>query len=85
MRQKYVVQVEPDARRLLQGLIAADTAPARTLTRARIRLKSDQGADGSGWTDARVVEAVKTSQPTVARVPRSASTSASWTGRRKRS
>jgi hypothetical protein len=49
-------------------LIAAGTAPARKLTRARILLKSDQGPHGPGWTDVRVADAVETSQPTVARV-----------------
>jgi transposase len=68
MRQKYVVQLEPEERAALHGLIAAGTAPARKLTHARILLKSDQGPAGPGWVDARVAEAVETSQPTVARV-----------------
>jgi transposase len=70
MRQKCVVQLDPDERRYLQGLIAAGTAPARKLSRARILLKSDQGPAGPGWIDERVAEAVETSQPTVARVRR---------------
>jgi hypothetical protein len=68
MRQKYVVQLEPEERAALHGLIAAGTAPARKLTHARILLKSDQGPAGPGWVDARVAEAVETRQPTVARV-----------------
>lgn len=68
MRQKYVVQLSPAERNQLQGLIAAGTAPARKLTHARILLKSDQGPEGPGWVDARVAEAVETSQPTVSRM-----------------
>ena len=68
MRQKYVVQLSAEERSYLQGLIAAGTAPARKLARARMLLKSDQGPDGPGWTDVRVADAVETSQPTVARV-----------------
>jgi len=68
MRQKYVVYLSPAEREQLQGLIAAGTAPARKLTHARILLKSDQGAEGPGWVDWRVADAVETSQPTVSRV-----------------
>lgn len=68
MRQKYVVQLGVEERTYLQGLIAAGTAPARKLARARMLLKSDQGPDGPGWVDVRVADAVETSQPTVARV-----------------
>ncbi|CAN5660077.1 hypothetical protein BH23CHL2_BH23CHL2_19980 [soil metagenome] len=68
MQQKYVVQLSRGEREQLRALIAAGTAPARKLARARILLKSDQGADGPGWVDVRVAEAVETSQPTVARV-----------------
>lgn len=68
MRQKYVVQLDAEERTYLQGLIAAGTAPARKLTRARVLLKSDQGPHGPGWIDARVAEAVESSQATVARV-----------------
>lgn len=68
MQQKYVVQLSRAEREQLQALIAAGTAPARKLTRARILLKSDRGPVGPGWIDVRVAEAVETSQPTVARV-----------------
>lgn len=68
MHKKYVVELDAETRRELHTLLAAGSAPARKLTRARILLKSDQGSDGPGWTDARVAEAVETSHPTVARV-----------------
>lgn len=70
MRQKYVVRLSVEERAYLQGLIAAGTASARKLARARMLLKSDQGPDGPGWVDVRVADAVETSQPTVARVRR---------------
>lgn len=68
MPQQYVVQLSPAEREHLQGLIAAGTAPARKLARARVLLKCDQGSHGPGWVDVRVSEAVEVSQPTVARV-----------------
>jgi len=68
MHKKYVVELDAETRRELHTVLAAGSAPARKLTRARILLKSDQGSDGPGWTDARVAEAVETSHPTVARV-----------------
>ena len=68
MRQGHVVRLLPAERALLGDLIAAGTAPARALTRARILLKTDRGPDGPGWTDARIAEAVETSLATVARV-----------------
>lgn len=70
MRQRYVVELSPAERQELSALIAAGTAPARKLSRARILLKSDQSLGGPGWVDARVAEAVEVSQPTVARVRR---------------
>ena len=70
MRRGHVVRLPPAERALLGDLIAAGTAPARTLTHARILLKADRGPDGPGWTDARIAEAVETSLATVARVRR---------------
>jgi transposase len=70
MRKQYVVRLLPAERTLLGELIAAGTAPARTLTHARVLLKADRGADGPAWTDARIAEAVETSPATVARVRR---------------
>ncbi len=68
MRKKYPVTLTITEREYLQQLIAAGTAPARTLTHARILLKADQSADGPGWVDDAIAEAVEVSQPTVARV-----------------
>ena len=68
MRKKYVVTLSPEERESLHRLIAAGTAPARTLAHARILLKADRGPGGPGWTDAEIVEALETSQPTVSRL-----------------
>lgn len=68
MRKKYVVFLSEDERVYLHQLIAAGTAPARKLARARILLKTDQGSAGPGWVDQRIADAVEVSQPTVSRV-----------------
>jgi transposase len=52
----------------VQRLVAAGTAPARTLTHARILLKADR--DGPGWPDARIAEALDVGLSTIARVRR---------------
>ena len=49
-------------------LIVADTAPARKLTHARVLLKADQSAEGPGWADERIANAVEASQPTISRI-----------------
>jgi transposase len=68
MKKKYSVILNDTEREELKRLIAAGTAPARKLTHARILLKADQSAEGPGWVDQRVADAVEVSQPTVARV-----------------
>ena len=68
MRKKDPVTRTTTERKYLKQLTAAGTAPARTLTHARILLKADQDPDGPGWVDDAIAEAVEVSQPTVARV-----------------
>jgi transposase len=59
----------PDADRdALATLIAAGSAPARTLTHARVLLKADASPQGPAWTDARIAEALEVHERTVARV-----------------
>ena len=70
MEKRYAVRLLPAERTVLGDLLAAGTAPARTLAHARILLKADQGPDGPAWADARIAEAVETSPATVARVRR---------------
>jgi hypothetical protein len=68
MHKHYMVTLTPTERDQLKRLLAAGTASARKLTHARILLKADQGADGPGWVDEAIAEAVAVSQPTVSRV-----------------
>jgi transposase len=70
MQQRYVVTLTETERRQLEALIAAGTAPSRTLMHARILLKADRGPGGPGWVDTAIAEAVAVSQPTIARVRR---------------
>jgi hypothetical protein len=70
MPKRHLVHLSGPDRIRLSALIAAGTAPARTLTHARILLKADQGADGPAWPDARIAEALETSVATVERVRR---------------
>jgi hypothetical protein len=70
MKKKYPIILSDTERDHLKQLIASGTAPARKLTHARILLKADEGAQGAGWVDEKVAEAVETSQPTVARIRR---------------
>lgn len=68
MKKKYPVILTETERDDLKRLIATGTAPARKLTHARILLKADESAEGAGWVDEKVADAVEASQPTVSRV-----------------
>jgi len=68
MGKRQIVRLIQDERAQLQGLISAGKAPARKLTHARILLKADQGAEGPGWTDKKIVEALAVGDVTVWRV-----------------
>ena len=57
-------------RRHLRWLLAAGTAPARTLTHARILLKADHAPGGPGWSDVQIGEALDVSPSTITRVRR---------------
>src|SRR5512141_1266893 len=68
MMKRYCVSLTPDHRSRLESLIAAGTAPTRSVTHARILLKTDASPAGPAWTDARIAEALDISTPTVERV-----------------
>lgn len=70
MKKKYPVILSDTERDDLKRLIASGSAPARKLTHARILLKADESAEGAGWVDERIADAVEVSQPTVARIRR---------------
>src|ERR671917_2238837 len=68
MAKKYRVTLTADERTMLTTLITTGTAPARTLTHARILLKADQAAGGPAWTDEAIRDALDVGLSTIARV-----------------
>ena len=66
----YRVVLTEDQRAELRGLVGSGTAPARTLTRARVLLKADHGDGGPSWSDAAVAGALDVNPSTVLRVRR---------------
>jgi transposase len=63
MAKKYIVTLADDEREKLLRLISSGTAKARTLSRARILLKANEG-----WPDKEISQALDVSIPTVERV-----------------
>lgn len=70
MRLKYAVKLSEAERAHLRTLVGSGTAPARTLTHARILLKANRGEGGPGWTDAAIAGALEVHPATVGRVRR---------------
>jgi transposase len=68
MRKQHVVVLSEQERARLHTLIGQGSAPARTLTHARILLKANQGEAGPGWTDRAIAAALEIHHTTVARV-----------------
>ena len=66
--KKYIVERHAAERERLNALISKGKAPARTILKARILLKTDQGEGGPGWLDAEIVEALDTNATMVSRV-----------------
>jgi transposase len=65
---KYVVRLTEEERAHLRTLIGGGSAPARTLSRARILLKANEAEGGAGWSDAAISDALEVGLSTVARV-----------------
>jgi len=65
-KDKFVVRLTADQRQELERLAATGRRSAASITRACILLKAD--ADGDGWPDDRIAEALDVSVATVARV-----------------
>lgn len=65
---KYTVILTETERAQLRTLIGCGTAPARTLTHARILLKTNQGEGGPCWTDVAIARALEIDPATVSRV-----------------
>ena len=66
--KRYIVTLTAAERDQLETPIKAGRRSARTITRARILLLSDQGEGGPGWEDRRVAEALGCGHRTVERV-----------------
>jgi DNA-binding transcriptional ArsR family regulator len=68
MNQKYVVKLTKSEREQLEKMLTSGTESARTLTRARILLKSDASELGAKWTYERICAAFDVTQVTVSKV-----------------
>lgn len=68
MPKKYPIHLEPAQREQLERLLSCGTTASRSLTRARILLKADQGDHGPAWKNAAIAEAFEVSELTVSRV-----------------
>jgi transposase len=66
LKEKFVVRLSGAHREQLEQLATTGKRSAAIITRARILLKAD--ADGEGWGDDHIAEALDTSPATVARV-----------------
>jgi transposase len=66
LKDKFVVRLTAAQRHDLDRLAVTGKRSAATVTRARILLKAD--ANGEGWTDDRIANALDTSAATVARI-----------------
>lgn len=72
--RKHAVRLTDAERRALRRLVTGGTAPARTLSHARILLKADAAAAGPAWTDEQIRDACEVSPATVLRVRRAFAT-----------
>ena len=66
--KKFIVELDMVERDRLTTLISKGTAPAKTILKARILLKTDIAEGGPGWLDAQIVEALDTNLTMVSRV-----------------
>ena len=65
---KYIVRLTVEERTELEELIHTGKRAASVILHARILLKADAGANGPGWDDDRITEAVECGASTVYRV-----------------
>lgn len=66
--KKYIVRLSQQERQTLRRFISSGKRPAQLFIRARILLKADQGADGPGWSDEKISQALDVTVQTVERV-----------------
>jgi transposase len=67
MPKFHVVSLDDAQRLLLEKTVRSGTTSARTITKARILLKADEGEHGPGWTDTVIAEALDVGLSTVER------------------
>ncbi len=67
-KKKHVVRLALEEREHLNDLVSTGQAAARKMVHARILLKADEGEQGPGWTDGRIMEALDIGHTTVDRV-----------------
>lgn len=68
MNQKYIVKLSQGDRERLEKMLASGREDVRTLTRARILLKSDASEGGAKWSYAQICEAFDVTEVTVSKV-----------------
>ena len=68
MNQKYIIELSNEERQHLEKLTSSGTAPARTVTRAYILLKSDRSSDGPDWKYEQICAAFNVTPVTVLNV-----------------
>lgn len=65
MKKKHIIRLTAEERTYLTERLAAGVDAARSLRRARILLKADQGEYGPGWTDEKISEAFEIGKTSV--------------------
>jgi len=71
MKRKYIIELTEEERRHLEKLTSSGIAPARTVRRAGILLKSDNSPAGSKWTYDQICDVFGVSPLTVMNVRKS--------------
>jgi hypothetical protein len=66
--KRSVVRLSGEERKRLSALISKGQAKAKTILKARILLKADQGEAGEGWADEEICRALGTNVTIVVRV-----------------
>ena len=68
MNRKFQIELKDEERQKLENMTSSGTAPARTLTRAFILLKSDSSPNAPSWSYKQICEAFNVSQVTISKV-----------------
>ena len=70
MKKKYIVKLTEEERTYLAEKISSGVESARSLRRAWVLLKADQGEHGPAWSDERISEAYEISSTSVYQIRR---------------